>query len=259
MSRDLSYNFGYFVESRFSYLPKTQSAALMAFDAGLVPEESYLSMAVNIRPIFEEPYNIMEIERLLARKNLNVGSAILLMRIFEQLIINPDKELALFAAESINSLEMRYNDRIQALKRSYREKVSDVQDPSFKAVVRKLVKNLYELGLLNISRPVLKYFYLGEAYAVYQENWHRLDLHNDDMQLLIKLLLESSKIHLAEKVLDRSLRKHKQDPFLLFLMAQVQFAKRDYIKVMSILVFLNDGNKFPKVKKVYQFWIGENT
>jgi len=133
------------------YLPRTPSAALRAVEGGYLPEAAFIFQGVNVRPAFEEPYDLMELERLLAKPDLEFDSTLLLMQVFEKLIKNPDKELALFAAESINAIEVRRVHRIQGLK-----KTLDT-DPS-PEVRHKLVDEFFELGRLSFNRPVLKNF-----------------------------------------------------------------------------------------------------
>jgi hypothetical protein len=76
----------------------------------------FIWKAVNVRPIFEEPWDFNEIDRLLAKEDLDLETIILLMTIFGRLIRAPDKEAALFAAEGINVLERGYARRAKVLR-----------------------------------------------------------------------------------------------------------------------------------------------
>jgi len=252
MNRDSSLGFAYLRQSSADFAPRTPASALKAVQEGLLPEAAFIFKAVNIRPIFEEPYDIMEIERLLARPNLELDTALLLMRIFGKLIRDPDKELALFAAESINALEVRYTQRIQSLKKNL-EKGPD------QGLARRLVKNLFELGMLSFDRPVLKNFYLAEAHQSFETGWSGRQTGVKDIELLIRIVLERGLPATAETILTGFLATRPEEPSLLYLMAQVQFIKKDYLRVISILARLNQGNLLPKVKAVYNFWMSGST
>ena len=249
MSLQQSSGYAYLRNSTNYFVPRTQATALKAVQDGLLPEEAFIHKAVNIRPIFEEPYDIMEIERLLARNDLDLNSALLLMRIFEKMIKDPDKELALFAAESINAIELRYNRRIEALRKS-------IADGTANDAIRRLTRSLYELGMLNFARPVLKDFYLKEAYQTFKANNDEYKTSEDDLELLVRILLERGMTRQAETILNVLLIGKEDKPFVLYLMAQVQFVKKDYYRVMSILSILQDGKLLPESRQVYEFWMG---
>ena len=251
MSLQQSSGFAYLRNASNYFVPRTQATALKAVQDGLLPEEAFIHKAVNIRPIFEEPYDILEIERLLARQDLDIGSALLLMRIFEKLIKDPDKELALFAAESINALEVRYNRRIEQLRKSLAGGLRG-------ETVRRLIHTLYELGMLNFARPVLKDFYLAEALQTFRSHLDEYHADDDDLELFIRILLERDMTREAEATLNVLLIGKEDKPFVLYLMAQVQFVKKNFTRVMTILSILNDRKLLPESRPSYEFWMGES-
>jgi len=252
MKKSFSSGFMYLRDSSTFFVPRTQATALKGVQEGLLPEEAFVFRAVNVRPIFEEPYDIMEIERLLARKDLDTDTILLLMRIFEKLIKDADKELALFAAESINAIELRYNQRVHGLRKS-------LESAPIVETARSLVTNLFTLGVINFSRPVLKSFYLKESQRAFKFLWRLGPLALSDIELLVQIILASDNAGLAEKILDRFLLTMRENPTLLYLMAQVQFFKRDYLRVMTILAILNESEALPKAREACAFWIGAKT
>ena len=135
------------------YNPRTPRAALLAVESGLLPQEAYIYKANSIKPLFEEPVDIPEIERILASENNDLTTNLLLIGILERLLVNNDSEIALFAAESINAIEGRYNDRIEGLKARYRHSA----DPS---ILRDIAHQFFEIGTINLSRPERDYRYL---------------------------------------------------------------------------------------------------
>jgi hypothetical protein len=175
----------YFTKPRQGFLPKTQIAALLGVEQGLIPASHFIQKAVNVKPIFEKPYDFAEFDRILAKKHLSLESVLQLTEVFEELILHPDPEIALYGAESLNSLELRYNTIIQRCK--------DRLNKGFHApAVRELVPALYEMGMMNLGRPMLKKFYLGEALGYLEEYWSQLKpITLGDIDLLVTLHLES--------------------------------------------------------------------
>ena len=98
-------DFQYIVNARWMFYPKTNAAALKGVEGGYLPEAALIYKGVNIRPVFEEPYDLMDLERLLARPNLDLQTVQLLMKVFDLMIKDPDKERALFAAETEAAVE----------------------------------------------------------------------------------------------------------------------------------------------------------
>ena len=115
--------FTYFKTVRESFIPKTPDAALKAMEAGLQPGEAFIYRGTSIKPLDDEPLDLDEIARVVEREDLDIQTNLLLMRIFEKLVKSQDAELALFAAESINAIENRYNSSIETLKKKWRGKM----------------------------------------------------------------------------------------------------------------------------------------
>ena len=108
--------FDYLRERNIKFKPKTPRAAINAFAARILPIHAFVNMGTSVKPLDEEPYDLDNIERVLARENLDLQTNLLLMRLFERMVRNEDTEIALFAAESMNLIENRYNKNIEALK-----------------------------------------------------------------------------------------------------------------------------------------------
>lgn len=244
--------FEFIRQSKRFFQPKTQSTALRALEQGVLPAEAYIFKANEIKPLFEEPYDPMEIERVLARKKIDLPTALLLMHIFEKLIKSPDMELALFAAESINVLENRYNATIQSLKKKLEK-----SNPPAAAEIRELVNAYFEMGMINSSRPVLKNFYLKEAFLTLKSYWPHLRAKIGDFEQVIGVLLEMRLYDHAKALLMRHLKTRRQHPRLLFLLAKVEFFLKDYLAVTNIMVFLRSTGKLKEKSDILSFWSGE--
>lgn len=215
-----------FYRNREEYFePKTPNAALKAYEGGFVPISVFTNKSISTKPLNEEPYDMDEIERLLSRENLGLQSNIMLMEIFEKLIFSNDQEIALFAAESINIIENRYNKRIQKLKKSL-ETDEDLQKISL------LGRLFYELAILNKNREAIKKFFMKEAYSQYTKVREGRDLDDEELNNVVRILLELKLYHNALSVLDKEERD--RNSFTLLLRAEVQFALKNYVEVKNI-------------------------
>ena len=196
------------------FIPRTQAQALAALSEGIVDESVFIWKAVNIHPVFEEPWDLGEVERLLSKEDLDLETTLLLMTIFERLIRNPDKELALFAAESINAVEQRRSKRIQKLRA---------------AGSKDLARELRELGMICFARPVLKNFYLSEALAALRSSRDRGEGSDErDEALEIGILIDLHRIDEAKTCLTEAVAAHPADRKLRLLAAKERFARRDF-------------------------------
>lgn len=226
-------NFAQLFAHRKRFFPKTQAQALAAFQEGVVDEAVFVWKAVNIHPVFEEPWDLDEVERLLAKDDLDFETSLLLMTIFERLIRDPDKERALFAAESINAVERRRMKRIQALRDEFARAPLDAH-----AQARALARELRELGLLCFARPVLKRFYLEEALAVARgtvttdasppESSDGAGADPVRAALEVELLLDLDLPDDADVAASRAVAAFPGAPELRLLAAKTSYARRDF-------------------------------
>jgi hypothetical protein len=206
---------------------------------------------VNVKPIFEKPYDFAEFDRILAKKHLSLESVLQLTEVFEELILHPDPEIALYGAESLNSLELRYNTIIQRCK--------DRLNKGFHApAVRELVPALYEMGMMNLGRPMLKKFYLGEALGYLEEYWSQLKpITLRDIDLLVTLHLESGTAFRVLAILEKIIQK-KPWPPLFFLKAKILYHLRGIGGLAETLGRL-DEERGEIEKNTIDFWLGRST
>ncbi len=129
--------YSYLLSSGTLYSPRTASTALKAVMEGLLPAEAFVSRAVSTQSLLEKPYRIEELERLLAQENLDYDTILLLAQVFKELVSSPDMDTALFAAEGLNTLESRYNEKI----RVYRVLVEADPDPVYRKKLSFLTGN----------------------------------------------------------------------------------------------------------------------
>lgn len=211
--------------------PKTPVAALKAYESNFIPIAAFINKSNSTKPLDEEPFDIEAIERLLSRKNLELKSNLMLMGIFEKLIFNQDQEIALFAAESINIIENRYNKKIQALKDLSEEETTADH-------FSELGTLFYELAILNRKRSAIMDFYLKEALGRFTLLEEKRALNDRELNIYIRLLLE---LRLGDEAIE-VLEKEKRDniKLILLLRAEAEFALKNFQKVKEICTELTN-------------------
>jgi hypothetical protein len=150
--------FDYIRTMRSYYRPRTPRAALVAAQEGILPVEAIIFKGASVKPLFEEPYDPEELERVLAQRNLGLGDAMVLAEILADMTREADKERALFAAESLTALENRWARRVEERRADW--KAGDAISSFL------LAKALYELALVAGRSVPIRNYYLREAYYV---------------------------------------------------------------------------------------------
>jgi len=248
--------FDYFRKAGEGYRPLSSRAALKAVEEGLLPPEAFLFLGTSAKPLDDEPLDLGDIERILAREDLDLQTNRLLLRLFQKLLASQDPELALFAAESVNLIENRYNSRIAALRRELEQEGSPPVEQALPAL-RELARLLYELA--QLTPLALGRFYLREAYTALQRLNRSGGLRKQDGELLVRVLLALRLYDQAAGIL-RQLRRRlrRLDPALLLLEAEVQFYRRDFLRVRQLLQELRDPKAAPADEvgsRLVDYWL----
>jgi hypothetical protein len=243
----VSDGFSYFRRTGERYLPATARAALRALGSDLLPPEPFLFLGTSVRPLDEEPVALEELERILARKNLDVETNLLLMRVFRRLLASTDPEIALFAAESINRIEGRYTDRIDELKSRWEE-------GGEKGALRDLAAAYYHLA--QLYPPSIRSFYLHEAFDCIKRLRADRGLTRRDARLLVRILLDLGLSGQALAVLKRL--DHREDPSFLLLEAEVEFQRRNLPRVRELCIRLRAAQEMlgEEVRRAVDIWTG---
>jgi hypothetical protein len=218
--------FEYLKKANELYSPRTPRAALLAVEAGLLPEDAYVYLANSVKPLFEEPVDIPEVERILSREDNDLQTNLLLINILEGLLTHKDSEIALFGAESINAIENRYNNRIEKLKAEFKKTEN-------KRSLRKIADHFHELAQLNQSRPAINRFYLAEAYAYMQRLHAEDDLDRSDVEFVVNLLMDMELFEIARTMLLNMKPDVKTEARFVYLLAKVNFYARRYDEVVQ--------------------------
>ena len=232
-------NFRDLMTSSTGFVPRTQAQALQGFSEGVLGPEYYMYRAVNIHPILEEPWDTNEIDRLLAKPDLDEDTAIVLMTVFERMVRGVDKELALFAAESINVLERRFLSRIQRFRKQVALNQAAGQTEESDAAVLRALRGIIEsyrsLAKLCFRRPELKRFYLEEAKRSHDDYASILVDPELDLATYITILLDAGDLDPASMVLLHALTRNPGSRHLHFLAARLSFMHGKFRKVLANL------------------------
>ncbi|MBN2403614.1 MAG: hypothetical protein JXN64_14650 [Spirochaetes bacterium] len=103
-------------EQSDQYIPVTQRGLRMAFSKGLSGIEFYIEMATSLRPLADEAQDIDQITRLLSQQKLTNNPNPHSVSILRNLIKDPNPEIALYAAEGLNTIENAFIEKIQRIK-----------------------------------------------------------------------------------------------------------------------------------------------
>ncbi len=235
------------LHSETGFIPRTEAQALQGFAEGILNPEYYIYKAVNIHPILEEPWDVHEMDRLLAQPDLDVDTAVILMAAFERMIKDKDKELALFAAESINALERKFITRIQG----YKTRLDADSDPG---LMRKIIQEYRSLARLHKARPVLRSFYLEEARRFFEDHKKSLVDPDTDLTLFIELLLDLKHIDRAGRIIRNALRHFPDNRKIRYLAARSAFVERRFSDVISHMEVLIEGASDDTYANLQMFW-----
>ena len=242
--------YSYLRNSQSLYDPKTPRTALRAVEIGLLPSEAFIYKANSIQPLFDEPVDIPTLERTLAKKDNDVATNVLLVRILERMLVDRDSETALFAAESINSIENIYNSRIEDLKEAY----ADDSDPHH---LRGIAEQFYEIGLINESRRAIKNFYLFEAYSYMRQYGDKEQLDDSDLKFIVRIMISLKSFELARSVIAQAFQRYPEDTDMLILAAEIEFHRRNYAQVYLLFDRLRSSwDKLPPHLQVaFRQWV----
>ena len=220
--------FDYIRNMNTLYNPKTPAAALKAVETGVLPPEAFIFRSGSVKPLFEEPYDLEEIERVLSRPGQTIDTYLLLMGILERLVSHEDPETALFAAESINAIENRCAGRIEELK----ETLEITDSPE---ILRELAVAYHDFALINGSHGVIRDFYLREAFGALKSIHGKAAFTVEDLALATQILISLGLTAHAASLLAAVERRNGPLPELLYLEAKVAFSRGDYRDVPILL------------------------
>jgi hypothetical protein len=221
--------FDFFRSRRAGYSPRTPAAALKAVGTGTLPAEYFIYASTSAKPLDEEPFDMEEIERVLARPDLNLQTSVLLKRVLMKVIGSRDQEVALFGAEGINALETRMLMRIELLKSAL------VREPG-RALRTRLAREYFELAELQAGAGSVRTFYLREACTSLRGGEVEGSVSSPDLPLAVDILVAQGLHDQARRLLEeaREAGDDSDDPSTLLMSARVAFHLRHFRGVALI-------------------------
>jgi hypothetical protein len=240
----------FFLEVGTYILPRTPAGALKAFESGFCPIEAFIYKSSSTKPVDEEPFDIEEIDRILARPNLDFRTNLVLMGVFEKLIHSQDQELALWAAESINVIEKRYNARIASIKKGLGG------DAQAGAGLSELARINFELALLNRKRQAIKEFYIEQSLANFQELLKLRKIEATERNTYIRALMEASDYDAAAKLLEAEPSEERPEDILLI--AEIEYSQKHFDQASNAISRLAGHMDRLGEKEIalYAYWMG---
>lgn len=234
------------------FQPKTPVAALRAYEEGLNPLEMFIFKSGSAKPLNEEPYDREALERFLSRGDLDLEANALLISIFDRMIYLDDQELALFAAESINIIENRYNHRIEQIKKNGDGTILNQKD------LLTLGRLFYELAVINKSREAIKKFYFRESYHYFTQVREKSELEFTDLEIIVRILLELKLYENALTLFEKESRI--LDARHMYLKLEILFRMGKYAEVSSLcLRLMDDPEGLTEGQRIQiAHWIGNN-
>jgi hypothetical protein len=224
---------------------------LRAVGTGTLPSEYFVYASASAKPLDEEPFDLDEIERVLARPNLNLQTTVLLKRVLGKLIGNRDQETALFGAEGINMLESRALVRIEKLKSAI------ARDPGG-ALRAQLAKEYFELAEMQSGARSVRAFYLREAYSSLRGHDEEESIPLPALPLAVDILVGLGLYDQARGLLERARAggSADDDALVLLMSARVAFHRRDFHEVAAICRSLASSGAVlgEKEAHIVSFW-----
>jgi hypothetical protein len=216
---------------RSLYNPRTPRAALVAAGAGILPVDAVVYKASSVKPLFEEPYDLDELERVLAQRDLPFPDAMMLSEIFVAMTRESDKERALFAAESLTTLENRWARKVEALRPSFSPDDAD-GEPAYA-----LARGLYEQALIAGRDAIIRNYYLLEAYYILCQ---RPDSGSGGpaFRLLVRCLMLMGLLDQAEYEIEEETEasdRSRGDGELLALAVEIAYLRKDVARIRDLL------------------------
>jgi hypothetical protein len=243
--------FDFFRTRRVGFSPRTPAAALRAIGTGTLPVEHFVHASASAKPLNEEPFDLEEIERAVARTDVTLETSLMLKRVLSKLIGSREQETALFGAESITLLETRALEKVQRLK-------ATPEGERDQAGWSDLAHAYFELAELHGEAASVRSFYLREAHACLRAAGERGELTLSDLTLAVDTLVALGLHAQAARALDEA--RAAEDPAQTLLSARVAFHRKDYRRVAACCRKLMPvrASLAEKDARIVAFWAGRN-
>lgn len=140
------------------YIVKTQHKLRKAFSEGLLGIEHYLMAATSLRPLIDEAQDLDEITRLFSQQKLAMRPNPHSVKILRTMIKDPNPEIALYAAEGLNTIENSFLTKIEKIKKKLEKATHNI------FIYHYLLGCLYtQFATLLESQKLIQKFYIKQA------------------------------------------------------------------------------------------------
>ncbi len=252
-------------------LARTPRAAFTAANAGFLSPEAMIYVGASVKPLLEEPYDLGELQRVLAQPELSFKDALGLAEIFFAITKESDKERALIGAESLMGLENRWAAKVEALRRQLK---GHEEDEDRRCA---LAEAVYEQAFIAGQNAPIRNYYLREAYylldnsarpgAVEQEaeGRHGPALRGRGLILRLRCLLKLGLTDQAETEISQLLKagelSEEEEQLCFELALEAAYIRRD-VKGIRSLIKKEKAKRpglFPGESALPGFWIAGST
>lgn len=230
------------------YSPKTLNSALQALRQGVLPAEGVVLLMNSLGPLGDSPSEFSAFDRLLSRPDLDLKTARFLMGVFLRSVHHADSETALYAAESLNALEVRYSKASSEARHRF------LQEPGEAPLLRQLVRAEYRLMMINRDRPSLRRHHAGTVVRLVatHQSWFRLRL--TDTLMLLAAYRALGQAGRAQRLLAACRRAGREHLRLDLIRADLAFRAGQATAVASALRSIDPHSADRRVRTAMQFW-----
>lgn len=211
------------------YIPKTQHKCRKAFKEGLIGIEYYLEMATSLRPLIDESQDLDEITRLFSQHKLTMRPNPHSVKILRNMIQDPSPEIALYAAEGLNSIENSFIQKIQRVKNRIKN------NEGKKYILNYICGLLYlEFSELLAGQRMIQKFYINESLNHLQLAYDEEPESIRIKRALARIYMLNGNYSVAISLFANIYSLHGKDINALFQMAHCYYMLHDVSKVITI-------------------------
>ncbi len=215
------------------YLPMTQRGLRKSFTENIIGIEFFLEMATSLRPLVDEARDIDEITRMFSQQKLASRSNPHSVAILREMIQDPNPEIALYAAEGLNSIENSYIEKILMLK----EKIEAAKKPDY-LLYFQLGKLFLQFATLLEGQDLILNFYINEAIVCLVKAYKLKSKSYVIIKTLGKAYLMLKKYKAAANIFNKLFQLKEDDIDNLFKLAECYYnlGKYDDVKYLSFVI-----------------------
>jgi len=219
-----------------------------ALRLGLIDSEEYVGAVLSLEPLIDTITDPDERVRKGVAQTLSVRESQAAVSLLNKLIGDESEEVRLYAAEALDLIDARYNERINELVQKIKDNPTSVENHE------SLGRIYSDFALLKENTPVIRNYYLEQALHEFEttivlggERTEILFVQAFILQMLGDLERAFS---LYEKVISMD-PKHRE---ARFQKALIHYQRGEYSQVREECRFLSSLELEEEMKEVVLFW-----